>query len=98
MVSEKTTEDHLTNSIKNTMKALNLSLLDYTTLADNTRSPGRYVFYIEIQEQASLPLKNKIEQLLDKELRKSNLAYGRFRSNNRLANLKVIIVKPKNLL
>ena len=77
------------------MKALNLSLLDYTTLADNTRSPGRYVFYIEIQEQASLPLKNKIEQLLDKELRKSNLAYGRFRSNNRLANLKVIIVKPK---
>lgn len=95
MVSEKTTEDHLTNSIKNTMKALNLSLLDYTTLADNTRSPGRYVFYIEIQEQASLPLKNKIEQLLDKELRKSNLAYGRFRSNNRLANLKVIIVKPK---
>ena len=55
------------------MKALNFCLLDYTTLADNTRSPGR-VFSYRVQEQDPLPLKNKIEQLLDKELRKSNLA------------------------
>ena len=95
MVSEKTTEDHLTNSIKNTMQSLNLTLLDYTTLADNSISPGRYVFYIEIQEKASLSLKNKIEKTLDMELRKSNLAYDRFRGKNRLTNLKVQLVKPK---
>lgn len=95
MASEKTTEDHLTNSIKNTMNKLNLTLLDYTTLADTSLSPGRYVFYIEIQQKATISLKNDIEKVLDDELKKSNLAYGRFRNKNRLSKLKVILVRPK---
>lgn len=46
MVSEKTTEEHLISSIDKTMKELKLSLIDYTTLADNTITPGRYVFIL----------------------------------------------------
>ena len=35
----------------------------------------------------------KIENVLDNELQKSNLAYGRFRKNRRLSKLKVIVLE-----
>ena len=92
MVSEKTTEEHLRDSINKTMKEFNLSLVDYTTLEDNKITPGRYVFYFEFNEE--IP-KNKIkfiENTLDKELQKANLAYGRFRRNNKLACLNINVV------
>ena len=93
MVSEKTTEEHLRASLSETVKEFNLSLVDYTTLEDNRITPGRYVFYLEFNEK--IP-KNKIkfmENTLDKELQKANLAYGRFRKNNRLACLSINVVK-----
>lgn len=95
MVSEKTTEEHLTTSIKSSMKKLNLTLIDYTTIADNSISPGRYVFYLELKDIPSLSLKNCIQKTLDSELKKANLAYERFRNKGKLDNIKVIIVKPK---
>ena len=93
MVSEKTTEEHLRASLSKTVKEFNLSLVDYTTFEDNRITPGRYVFYLEFNEE--IP-KNKIkfiENTLDKELQKANLAYGRFRKNNRLACLSINVVR-----
>ncbi|WP_133013627.1 GH3 auxin-responsive promoter family protein [Clostridium cuniculi] len=93
MVSEKTTEDHLRESLSKTVKEFNLSLVDYTTLEDNSITPGRYVFYLEFNEEIPKSKIKFIENTLDKELQKANLAYGRFRKNNRLACLSINIVR-----
>lgn len=92
MVSEKTTEEHLTTSIQNAIKKLNLSLVDYTTIEDNTVSPGRYIFYFEFKDSLSRRNLIELENILDIELQNANLAYGRFRKNNRLDKLKVKLV------
>lgn len=92
MVSEKTTEEHLTTSIQNAIKKLNLSLVDYTTVADNTISPGRYIFYFEFKDNISRRKVMTLENTLDIELQNANLAYGRFRKNNRLDKVKVKLV------
>ena len=93
MVSEKTTEEHLTTAIQNAIKKLNLSLVDYTTLEDNTISPGRYNFYFELRDNISKAKMRELEDVLDLELQKANLAYGRFRKNKRLAKVNVKLVK-----
>lgn len=93
MVSEKTTEDHLTTAIKNTKNNLKLNLIDYTAIADNSITPGRYKFYFEIKGKITKDLVRNIEVTLDKELRNCNLAYNRFRSKNGLAMPKIIIVE-----
>lgn len=93
MVSEKTTEDHLKSSINKTINNFNLSLIDYTTLEDNTITPGRYVFYFEFNEEVPKSKVRDLEKNLDLELQKANLAYGRFRKNNRLSCISIIIVK-----
>ncbi|MNO91334.1 GH3 auxin-responsive promoter [compost metagenome] len=95
MVSEKTNEEHITNSIKRTMKYLNLSLVDYTTLPDNSITPGRYIFYCEFKNDISISTVRLLEEKLDKEIRNSNLAYDRARNTNRLGKVKVIILAPK---
>ena len=92
MASEKTTEDHITNAINNTIKKFNIDLIDYTTMADNSTSPGRYVFYMELNKSISSSMQKKLENTLDLELQKSNLAYGRFRQNNRLAALEITLL------
>ena len=93
MVSEKTTEEHLRASLSETVKEFNLSLVDYTTFEDNRITPGRYVFYLEFNEEIPKSKIKFIENTLDKELQKANLAYGRFRKNNRLACLSINVVK-----
>ena len=93
MVSEKTTEEHLRASLSETVKEFNLSLVDYTTFEDNKITPGRYVFYLEFNEEIPKSKIKFIENTLDKELQKANLAYGRFRKNNRLACLSINVVK-----
>ena len=93
MVSEKTTEEHLRASLSETVKEFNLSLVDYTTFEDNKITPGRYVFYLEFNEEIPKSKIKFIENTLDKELQKANLAYGRFRKNNRLACLSINVVR-----
>jgi GH3 auxin-responsive promoter len=94
MVSEKTNEEHLTDSIRRTMRKLNVNLVDYTTVPDNSITPGRYVFYFEFQNKITKNKINMIEKTLDEELRKSNLAYDRARNNNKLDTVKVITLLP----
>lgn len=91
MVSEKTNEEQLTTAIKNSMKKFNL--MDYTTIPDNSITPGRYVFYCEFKEKLSKEEVNLLEKKLDKELRKSNLAYDRARNNKKLGEIKIIVLK-----
>ncbi|MDV4151112.1 GH3 auxin-responsive promoter family protein [Clostridium sp. AL.422] len=93
MVSEKTTEEHLTTAIKNTKNKLKLNLIDYTAVADNSTTPGRYKFYFEIKGKITKELVRNIEENLDKELENCNLAYKRFRKKNGLAMTKVIILE-----
>ncbi|MDC4238788.1 GH3 auxin-responsive promoter family protein [Clostridium tertium] len=93
MVSEKTTEEHLTAAINNTKNKLKINLIDYTTVADNSRTPGRYQFYFEIKGKVTKELVRNIETTLDEELKSCNLAYKRFRGKSGLARPKVIILK-----
>jgi hypothetical protein len=93
MAAEKTNEDHLSNTIRNTMRKLNLNLLDYTTIPDNLITPGRYIFYFEFKDNIPNYKIHLLEQTLDTELKKSNLAYDRARNNKRLGRVKVILLK-----
>lgn len=94
MVSEKTNEEHLTNAIKNTMRKLNLNLVDYTTMPDNSITPGRYVFYFELKDKLPAHKVELLQKTLDKEIRNSNLAYDRARQNKRLGDVKAILLAP----
>lgn len=93
MVAEKTNEDHLTNSIKITMNKLKLNLVDYTTMPDNSVTPGRYLFYFEFNNITADYNIELLEKTLDKEIRNSNLAYDRARSSRRLGMVRVILLK-----
>ncbi|SFD42067.1 GH3 auxin-responsive promoter family protein [Clostridium uliginosum] len=92
MVSEKTTEQHIKISIEATITEFNLNLVDYTTFADNDNTPGRYIIYLEFKNFNNKYNISQIEEKLDDELKKVNLAYGRFRNNNRLAKLKIVMI------
>ncbi|GAA0079092.1 GH3 auxin-responsive promoter family protein [Clostridium sp. CTA-5] len=93
MVSEKTTEEHLKSAIDKTVSELNLKLVDYTTYPDKDNTPGRYIIYLELKNFNNECDIIEIEKKLDFELKNANLAYGRFRDNNRLNQLKVVIVE-----
>ena len=75
------------------MNKLNLPLVDYTTLEDNTITPGRYIFYFEFNEDVPKSKWRVLEKTLDLELQKANLAYERFRKNNRLSCTSIIMVR-----
>ncbi|EET84735.1 GH3 auxin-responsive promoter [Clostridium carboxidivorans P7] len=94
MAAEKTNEEHLANSIRNTMGNLSLNLVDYTTIPDNSVTPGRYIFYFEFKDVIPDYKIQLIEKTLDSELKKSNSAYDRARNNKRLDKVKVILLKP----
>ena len=93
MVSEKTTEDHLTSAIGNLKNSLKLNIIDYTAITDNSITPGRYKFYFEIRGKVTKEQIRNIEITLDNELANCNLAYKRFRGKNGLAMPKVIILQ-----
>ncbi|MBU5228398.1 GH3 auxin-responsive promoter family protein [Clostridium senegalense] len=90
MVSEKTTEAHVTEALRRTSQKLKLDIVDYSTMEDNNVTPGRYVFYMEIRDSKE---SNIIAETLDKELCKTNFAYGRFRKNKKLGEIKVILLR-----
>ena len=93
MVSEKTNEEHITKAIKETIIKEKINLIDYTTMPDNNKTPGRYIFYVELTCEVSNRKLNEIEDTLDKELRNSNLAYDRARNGRKLDRIKIILLK-----
>lgn len=93
MVSEKTTESHVNTALMKIVKDFKMHLIDYTTYADNSVTPGRYVFYLEIENYNCNDGIQFMESKLDEELMKCNPAYARFRKRNRLQRLKIRFVK-----
>lgn len=93
MVSEKTTEEHVLNAISNSFKTIGVNISDYTVTPDNNVSPGRYVFYIEVKNPSKDINIKILSNLMDKELCKANIAYGRQRSKGKLAEVQVKLVK-----
>ncbi len=93
MVSEKTTEEHVLNAVSNTFKTLGASFSDYTVMPDNSVSPGRYLFYIEAKDSLKNNSLKSISSLMDKELCKANISYGRHRNKGKLAEAQVKLVK-----
>ena len=93
MVSEKTTENHVNSALLKVIKDFNMKLIDYTTYADNSVTPGRYIIYIEIENYNCSDGIDLFEAKLDAELMKCNPAYERFRKRNRLQRLKVRFLK-----
>lgn len=89
MVSEKTTENHVNTALLKVINDFHMKLIDYTTYADNSVTPGRYIIYIEIENFNSTDGIDFFESKLDSELMKCNPAYARFRKRNRLQRLKV---------
>ena len=72
MVSEKTNEEHLTNLIRRTIQKLNLNVVDYTTVPDNSITPGRYIFYFKLKSNRFNCKIELLEQTLDREIRNSD--------------------------
>ncbi len=93
MVAEKTTEEHALHSVTNTFKHIDSSFVDYTVMADNSISPGRYVFYIETKDSLSSSAVKNINYVMDMELSKANISYSRHRSKGKLSMVEVRLVK-----
>ena len=93
MVAEKTTESHVKTALQSVAHDLKFNLIDYTTYADNSITPGRYLIYLEVENFNSKDGIYIVESKLDLALQKSNLAYERFRKRNRLGKLKIRFVK-----
>jgi hypothetical protein len=94
MVSEKTTEDHALHALMCTFKKLGCSFYDYTVFGDNSISPGKYIFFVEVKEISNSLLYKDLSSMLDEELCKANIAYGRQRLNRKLASVELRLVLP----
>lgn len=92
MVSEKTTEDHALKALNNTFLQFKLNMTDYTTIADNSVSPGKYIFFLEIKEKLNETELHLLQNTLDKELCKANGSYKRHRLNGELGRLNIKVV------
>jgi hypothetical protein len=91
MVSEKTTEDHALHALRNTFTRLGGSFSDYTVIGDNSVSPGKYIFFVEAKDIPNRIFKD-LSKILDEELCKANIAYGRQRHNKKLGRAELRLV------
>ena len=92
MAAEKTTEQHVSHAMEKAFSSLGLSLMDYTSLPDNSVSPGRYVFFVEVKETVKACTNDAISKTVERELCKANPAYGRIRSKGKLGSSQTIVV------
>lgn len=92
IAAEKTTEQHVSETMEKVFKALGCTPVDYTSLADTSVSPGRYVFFVEIKDGERRLSMDAISRVVEKELCTANPAYGRIRSKGRLGMSKTVIV------
>ena len=97
MVSEKTTEKHVTSALKDFSEKEKISITDFTTMSNNSITPGKYTFFIEFDDKTILNNTNinNLEISLDNALKKANPAYNRFRNSNMLSNIEIKPVKKE---
>lgn len=92
IAAEKTTEQHVSGAMERTFKALGYTLVDYTSLADTSISPGRYVFFVELKGAGERFSIDEVGRTVEKELCTANPAYGRIRSKGKLGMSKTVVV------
>ncbi|KNY26150.1 GH3 auxin-responsive promoter family protein [Pseudobacteroides cellulosolvens] len=101
--SEKTSEQAIHQAIVETFKDLRVELVDYTVMADINVSPGRYVFFVEVNDADSLD-KLEVEKILESKLCIANPRYDHFRKVMKISHASLELLKPqtfnsfKNLL
>lgn len=91
--AEKTSEQAVHQAITETFKHRDLELVDYTVMADIDSSPGRYVFFAEVNNIEELD-KNEAEKILDSKLGIANPRYEQFRKSMKIGNVSLQLVKP----
>lgn len=92
IAAEKTTEQHVSEAMERAFKALGYTLMDYTSMADTSVSPGRYVFFAEIKEKDGRISPDEVSRAVERELCMANPAYGRIRSKGRLGMSRTLVV------
>ncbi len=91
--AEKTSEQAVHQSVIETIKQLEVDLVDYTVMADIDVSPGRYVFFIEANNWEDIN-KAEAEELLESKLCLANPRYEKFRKVMKIGHLSLEFVKP----
>lgn len=91
--AEKTSEQAVHQAITETFKNLGIELVDYTVMADIDTSPGRYVFFAEVNNIENLD-KDKAEKILDIKLGTANPRYEQFRKSMKIGHVSLELVKP----
>lgn len=84
--AEKTSEQAVHQAITETFKHLGIELIDYTVVADIDISPGRYVFFVEVNNIEKLD-KNKVEKILESKLGIANPRYEQFRKSMKIGHV-----------
>lgn len=92
IAAEKTTEQHVSQAMERAFNTLGYTLVDYTSLADTSVSPGRYVFFAEVKEKEDSISIDAVSRVVEKELCKANPAYGRIRSKGKLGMSMTVVV------
>ncbi len=91
--AEKTSEQAVHQAISETFKHLKLELVDYTVMADIDISPGRYVFFAEVNNTKALN-RNEAERILEIKLCIANPRYEQFRKVMKIEHVSLELVKP----
>lgn len=91
--AEKTSEHAVQQAITETFKHLDVELVDYTVMADINISPGRYVFFVEVNNSEDID-KAEAEEILESKLCVANPRYEKFRKVMKIGNLSLEFVKP----
>ncbi len=91
--AEKTSEHAVRQAITETFKHLEVELVDYTVMADINISPGRYVFFVEVNNWEEID-KAEAEELLESKLCLANPRYEKFRKGMKIGHLSLEFVKP----
>lgn len=92
IAAEKTTEQHVSQAMERAFKALGYTLVDYTSLADTSVSPGRYVFFAEVKDTGKRISQDAVSRVVERELCLANPAYGRIRSKGKLGMSRTVVV------
>lgn len=90
--SEKTSEHAVLQAITETIKHLGAELVDYTVMADINVSPGRYVFFVEVNKPEDVD-KNEADKILESELSIANPRYEQHRRVSKIGHASLELVE-----
>lgn len=95
IATEKTQESAVQHSMMTVSKKMGVELVDYTVTQDISATLGYYKFYVEVNNSGIL-LNNiqKYRDMIEEELGKANPTYLSALKSNKIAPLKLNVVRP----